>query len=248
MRLLTVPALGALLAFGTVACSSGSDNTAQLNNWAKSICDAAQDPVAQSRTALADTGTVKQGEAPADLQKRLATDLGVLAKTDQQLADAIDKVGAPKVDQGAKLQQDAVTELKQTAQGYLDVQKKLAALPSNDQANFADGLRSVGDQVQRLAQQSTDTLSKLQSGGLATAMAKQPGCKSSGTVGLSSSASASSPASSPTSAPTSAPTPGANSASAPPASPASPAAPSSAPASSPSQPPTQPQSPSPSQS
>ncbi len=92
------------------------------------------------------------------------------AKTDQQLADSIDKVGAPKVDQGARTQQDAVAELKQTAQGYLDIQKKLAGLPSNDQAKFADGLRSVGDQVQRLAQQSTDALNKLQSGDLATAM------------------------------------------------------------------------------
>lgn len=182
-RLLTVPALGTLLAFGAVACSS--DNSAQLNTWAKSVCEAAQDPIAHSRTALADTGAVKQGEAPADLQKRLAADLGALAATDQQLADAIDKAGAPKVDQGAKLQQDAVAELKQTAQGYLDVQKKLTTLPSNDQARFADGLSSVGDQVQRLAQQSTDTLNKLQSGDLATAMAKQPGCKSGGAAGAS---------------------------------------------------------------
>ncbi|AUG78224.1 hypothetical protein CFP65_3428 [Kitasatospora sp. MMS16-BH015] len=175
-RLLTVPALGALLAFGAVAC--GSDNTAQLNSWATSVCGAAQSPIAKSRTALADTGAVKQGEGPADLQKRLATDLGILADTDQKLAEAIDKAGAPKIDQGAKLQQDAVGELKQTAQGYLDVQKKLTTLPSNDQARFADGLRSIGDQVQRLAQQSTDALGKLQSGDLATAMAKQPGCKS----------------------------------------------------------------------
>jgi len=174
-RLLTVPAMGALLAFGAVAC--GGDNTEQLNTWAKSVCEAAQDPITQSQAALADTGKVKQGESPADLQKRLSTDLGALARTNQQLADAIDKAGAPKVDNGAQVQQGAVDELKQTGQGYLDVQKKLNALPNTDQAKFADGLRSVGDQVQRLAQQSTEALNKIQSGDLGTAIAKQPGCK-----------------------------------------------------------------------
>ncbi|WP_441245191.1 small secreted protein [Kitasatospora sp. McL0602] len=193
-RLLTVPALGALLAFGAVAC--GNDNTAQLNTWATTVCETAQGPIAKSQTALADTGAVKQGEGPADLQKRLATDLGILADTDQKLADSIDKAGAPKVDQGAKLQQDAVSELKQTAQGYLDVQKKLTALPSNDQARFADGLRSIGDQVQRLAQQSTDALSKLQSGDLATAMAKQPGCKATPATGSPSAPAGTSPSAS----------------------------------------------------
>jgi len=174
-RLLTVSALGALLAFGAVACSG--DNTEELNGWAKGVCDAAQDPVAKSRTALADTGNVKDGEAPADLQKRLSADLAVLATTNQQLADAVDKAGAPKVDDGGKLQQDAVGELRKAAQGYVDAQKKLEGLPSADQAKFADGLRSVGDQVQQLAQLSTQALNRLQSGELGEAIKKQPGCK-----------------------------------------------------------------------
>ncbi|MGK4581781.1 small secreted protein [Kitasatospora sp. HPMI-4] len=174
-RLLTVSALGVLLAFGAVGC--GGDDSAALDNWAKSVCESAQGPIGKSSDALADTGRVKPGEAPADLQKRLSTDLATLATANQQLADAIDKAGAPKVSDGAKLQQGAVDELKQASQGYLDVQKKLNALPNDDQARFADGLRSVGDQVQRLAQQSTTALKNIQSGDLGTAIGKQPGCK-----------------------------------------------------------------------
>ncbi|WP_189913007.1 small secreted protein [Kitasatospora xanthocidica] len=180
-RLLAVPALGVLLAFGAVGCG-GDDNSKQLESWASSVCGAAKDPIAQAQTALADTGQVKTGEAPADLQKRLSTDIGRLAKTNQDIAAAVDGAGAPKVKDGATLQKDTVDELKKAADGYLEVQKKLDALPNNDQAKFADGLRSVADQVQQLASLSTQAQSKLQRGELGAAMAKQEGCKPSATT------------------------------------------------------------------
>ncbi|GAA5003732.1 hypothetical protein [Kitasatospora paranensis] len=174
-RLLTVPALGALLAFGTVACSS--DNSAALDSWAKGVCEAAKDPITQSRVALADTAKVIPGEAPADLQKRLSGDLAALAKANQGLADAVDKAGAPKSDDGATAEKQAVDELRKASQGYLDVQKKLNALATMDQAKFADGLRSVGDQVQQLAQLSTEGLNRLQTGQVGDAVKRQAGCK-----------------------------------------------------------------------
>ncbi|GAA2232492.1 MULTISPECIES: hypothetical protein [Kitasatospora] len=203
-RLLTVSALGALLAFGAVGCG-GDDNSASLNNWAKNVCDGAQGPIGKSSDALADTGRVKQGEAPVDLQKRLSTDLAVLATANQQLADAINKAGAPKVSDGAKLQQGAVDELKQATQGYLDVQKKLNVLDNADQARFADGLRSIGDQIQRLAQQSTSALKNVQSGDLGVAISKQPGCKAKPGAGAASGGPSGGAAGAPTGAVTGAP-------------------------------------------
>ncbi|MGW1172817.1 hypothetical protein ACWD4P_03755 [Kitasatospora sp. NPDC002543] len=181
-RLLAVPALGVLLAFGAVGCGGDDNNSKQLESWASNVCGAAKDPIAQAQTALADTGQVKTGEAPADLQKRLSTDIGRLAKTNQDIAAAIDTAGAPKVKDGATLQKDTVDELKKAADGYLEVQKKLDALPNDDQAKFADGLRSVADQVQQLASLSTQAQSKLQHGDLGAAMAKQDGCKPSPTT------------------------------------------------------------------
>ncbi|MEU1286451.1 hypothetical protein [Kitasatospora sp. NPDC005856] len=180
-RLLAVPALGVLLAFGAVGCG-GDDNSKQLDSWASNVCGAAKDPITQAQAALADTGQVKTGEAPADLQKRLSTDIGRLAKTNQDIAAAIDGAGAPKVQDGAALQKDTVDELKKAADGYVEVQKKLDALPNTDQAKFADGLRSVADQVQQLASLSTQAQSKLQRGELGAAMAKQEGCKPSPTT------------------------------------------------------------------
>ena len=68
-----------------------------------------RDPVTRSSAALSDTGQVKDGEAPADLQKRLAADLGTLSTSNQQIADAINKAGAPKTDNGAGLQRTPST-------------------------------------------------------------------------------------------------------------------------------------------
>ncbi|MFJ9946638.1 small secreted protein [Kitasatospora sp. NPDC091207] len=174
-RLLAVPALGALLAFGAVGC--GDDNSKQLESWAANVCGAAKDPIAQAQTALADTGQVKTGEVPVDLQKRLSADIGRLAKTNQDIAAAIDAAGAPKVDDGGTLQKDTVAELNKAADGYLDVQKKLDALGNDDRSKFADGLRSISDQLQQLASLSTQAQAKLQRGDLGAAMAKQEGCK-----------------------------------------------------------------------
>ncbi|WP_369183710.1 hypothetical protein [Streptomyces sp. Y1] len=234
-RLLAVPALGVLLAFGAVAC--GDDNSKQLESWATNVCGAAKDPIAQAQAALADTGQVKTGETPADLKKRLSTDIGRLAKTNQDIGAAIDAAGAPKVTDGANLQKDAVAELKKASDGYLDVQKKLDALATDDQSKFSDGLRGISDQLQQLASLSTEAQSKLQRGDLGAAMAKQEGCKpapagssatpsagaSGGASGApatpSAGAAAGTPAPSGTSAPSGTPAPGATGSAAPAAAP-----------------------------
>jgi hypothetical protein len=173
-KLLAVPAAGLLLAFGAVACS---DNSKQLEGWATTVCDAAKDPIAQANAALTDTGRVKQGETPDQLRTRLSGDIAVLGRANQQIAAAVDRAGAPKVDNGAALQAQAVAELGKAATGYQTVQKKVDSLPTGDQAKFADGLKSVGDQVQQLAQLSSSALDRLQTGDLGKAIAKQPGCR-----------------------------------------------------------------------
>ncbi|MGA5702086.1 hypothetical protein [Peterkaempfera bronchialis] len=191
IKLLALPAAGVLLALGATACS---DNTAQLESWAKAVCDAAKNPISQANAALADTGRVKQGESPDQLRKRLSGDIAVLGQANRQIAAAVDAAGAPKIDNGSGLQQQAVDELGRAAAGYQEVQKKVDALPTGDQAKFADGLKSVGDQVQQLAQLSSSAIAKVQTGDLGQAIAKQPGCKTA--AGDSASAPASGPAAS----------------------------------------------------
>ncbi|TQF04642.1 hypothetical protein E6W39_23490 [Kitasatospora acidiphila] len=177
-RVLALPLLGVLLATGAAACTdSSSDNSKALDGWAQQVCDGLRDPVAQSRAALDDTAQVKQNESAADLQKRLSGDLGQLSTSNQQIADAMSKAGAPKIANGAGVQQDAVNELHQASQGFKDVQQKLTALPTNDQGKFADGLKSIGDQAQQLAKLSNTAMTTVQTGDLGKAFARQPGCR-----------------------------------------------------------------------
>ena len=171
----------ALVALGATACSSG--NGAAVDAWANTVCQGMQNPVKQANTALADTGAVKTGESPKALQARLAADFGTLATANTQIAQAVQKAGAPKVTNGAQLQADALSELDQAAGGYTGVQKSVQGLAVNDQAKFAAGLQGVGDQVQRLAELSTSALQKLQTGDLGTALSKQPGCSSESVTG-----------------------------------------------------------------
>ena len=204
---LAIPAV--LLAFGATACSS--DNTKQLDAWAVNLCGGMQSPVEQANAALADTGTVKTGETPAALQTRLAADLGTLATANTQIAQAVQKAGAPDVGNGTKTQASAVTELNQAAAGYTSVQQAVSALPVTDQAKFAAGLKGVGDKVQQLAELSTTALQQLQTGDMGTALSKQSGCK---TAPAAPSAGAPGAASAAPSGPTS-PKPGASSGSQP---------------------------------
>jgi hypothetical protein len=165
----------AALALGLSACG---DAAAQNAGWAKSLCGAAKSPIADSQTALTDTGTVKAGETPKQLRGRMAGDLGNLADANTKLASAVQSAGAPKVDGGDQLQKQAVQELKQTATGFTQVQQKVEQLATDDQAKFAASLKSVSDQVQQLSQRSSSALNSLQAGDLGKAVQAQQGCKS----------------------------------------------------------------------
>ncbi|MEY9848268.1 hypothetical protein [Streptacidiphilus sp. MAP5-3] len=164
-----------VVALGAAACTS-SDNSAQLDSWAKSVCGGISAPILEVQAAQADTGRIIPGESPSALQTRLVDDLGKLAAGNQQIAQAVQAAGAPQTSDGAQTQANAVSELNQAAGGYTKVQATVKELSVDDQAKFAAALKGVSDQVQQLSTQSTTALQKLQSGQLGTALGKQPDC------------------------------------------------------------------------
>ncbi|MBF9070615.1 hypothetical protein [Streptacidiphilus fuscans] len=164
-----------MVALGAAACTS-SDNSAQLDSWAKSVCGGISAPIQEVQAAQADTGKIIPGESPSALQTRLADDLGKLAAGNQQIAQAVQAAGAPQTSDGTQTQASAVSELNETAGGYTKVQATVKELSVDDQAKFAAALKGVSDQVQQLSTQSTTALQKLQSGQLGAALGKQPAC------------------------------------------------------------------------
>ncbi len=85
--------------------------------------------------------------------------------------------GASPVDDGATLQQNAVKQLNGISVGYANLATSIKSLNASDQAKFAQGLKTVSDQLSVLNRNSGDALGKLQAGDIGKAMAKQPGCQ-----------------------------------------------------------------------
>jgi hypothetical protein len=94
------------------------------------------------------------------------------------IGDAVQKAGAPDVDNGAKKQTDAVKELDDIAASYASLQKKVDALDTKDQAKFADGLKDIATSLDKLSTSGNDALKNLEAGDVGKAMAKQASCKS----------------------------------------------------------------------
>ncbi|GAB2572909.1 hypothetical protein GCM10027168_02240 [Streptomyces capparidis] len=177
-KVATALAGAVLAAFALTGCGGGGDdNSGELDAWAKDICASLKTPLDNATRALEDTGVVKDDEKPDELKKRLSQDMGTVAASFEQLADAVDKAGTPPVDDGDKLAKDASGDLRDTAKAYQDLKTKVDELDTKDRADFADGLTGIGEEREALGRRSSDGLTRLQSGELGRAMAEQPGCR-----------------------------------------------------------------------
>lgn len=173
---------GAVLVLALAGCGQ-EDNSEELDAWAKSVCDSVKPQVQGAQRALGDIAQVKPDEKPADLKKRLSTDIDALARSNSELATDIRKAGAPPVDKGDQLHKDAVSDLRASAGSYQGLKKKVDGLDTKDQAKFAEGLRGVGEEIKKLSLRNDQSLDKLQSGDIGRAMAEQQGCKAAASSG-----------------------------------------------------------------
>lgn len=175
-RRLAAALSGAALMFALTACGDGG-RAEKLEAWSKTVCDSVKPQVQGARAALNDIAEVKQGEKPGALKSRLSEDIDALRRSNSELAEDIAAAGAPPVDDGKKLQQDAVKELRGSAKAYGDLKKQVDELDTKDRAQFAEGLEGVGDEIEKLSTRNDKALLKLQSGDVGRSMAKQAGCK-----------------------------------------------------------------------
>ncbi|GAA3778129.1 hypothetical protein GCM10023083_13370 [Streptomyces phyllanthi] len=170
---------GAVLVLALSGCSSSDDNSEKLNSWAKQVCDAVQ-PQTKKITA-ANTAIQKQtadDSAPEDVQKVDSQAFQDISDAYKAMATAVRKAGAPDVENGKKKQQDAVQELNDLSTAYAGLKKKSDDLDTKDQAKFADGLKGVATELEKLSKSGSDALAKLEEGEVGQAMAKQRSCKS----------------------------------------------------------------------
>ncbi|MCW7946662.1 small secreted protein [Streptomyces hygroscopicus] len=183
---------GAVLVLALSACTSNKSGATddKLNSWAKQVCDAVQ-PQAKK---IADASTAIQKETsdnstPEQVQKTDSLAFQNMSDAYKSIGAAVEKAGAPNVSDGATKQKNAVTELNGISTSYADLKKQVDGLDTKDQGKFADGLKGIATQLDKLSKSGNDALRQLEAGDVGKAMTRQESCKSA-------SASASAPATS----------------------------------------------------
>jgi chromosome segregation ATPase len=172
---------GAVLALALTGCSGSgdADKNDALNMWAKQVCDAVQPQAKKIEAAnAAIQAETSDNSAPADVQKTDAQAFQDMSEAYRAIGTAVSKAGVPEVDNGKKKQQDAVRELNDLGASYAALKEQVDKLETKDQAAFADGLKDIATQLDKLSKTGNDALKNLEEGDVGTAMAQQATCKS----------------------------------------------------------------------
>ncbi|MFE6282406.1 small secreted protein [Streptomyces sp. NPDC057877] len=169
---------GAVLVLALTGCS-GDDGNEKLDAWAKEVCDGVQ-PQAK-KIADANAAIQKQtsdNSKPEEVQKTDSQAFEDMSEAYKAIGAAVNKAGAPDVENGEKKQQDAVKELNGISSSYASLQKQVDELETKDQAKFADGLKDIATELETLSKSGNDALKALEEGEVGEAMNRQESCKS----------------------------------------------------------------------
>ncbi|MFE9395190.1 small secreted protein [Streptomyces flavidovirens] len=171
---------GAVLVMALSGCG-GDDSDDKVNDWAKTVCDQVQPQL--KKISDANTSIQRQtadNSKPADVQRTDSRAFQQISDAYKAMGTAVDKAGAPPVDDGETTQREAVKELNDSSAAYAGLKRQVDGLDTKDQAKFADGLKGVADELSKISRSGDQALQKLQSGEVGKAMAKQPGCQKPG--------------------------------------------------------------------
>ncbi|CAL9303587.1 small secreted protein [Streptomyces olindensis] len=167
---------GAVLVLALSGC--GGDDNEKLDSWAKQVCDAVQPQAKKIESAnAAIQKETSDNSTPEDVQKTDAQAFQDMSDAYKAIGAAVNKAGAPDVENGEKKQKDAVTELNSISSSYADLKKQVDALDTKDQGKFADGLKDIATELDKLSKSGNDALRNLEEGEVGQAMARQSSCK-----------------------------------------------------------------------
>ncbi|MGW6393984.1 small secreted protein [Streptomyces sp. NPDC055103] len=166
---------GAVLVLVLSGCSD--DEGDKVGDWAKTFCDQAKPQIQKRANAHQIIISTAADSKPAEIQAADSKAFQDIADADRALAKAVEAAGVPPVENGQKVQQDAIKELNATAVAYEGLKKEVDALDPTNQQKFADGLQDVADGLTKIEKMDQAALAKLEEGELGQAMAKQPGCQ-----------------------------------------------------------------------
>ncbi|WP_257231980.1 small secreted protein [Streptomyces sp. Rer75] len=168
---------GAALVLALSGCGGGDDSDKKANDWAKSVCDEVQPQLKKIQGANASIRAASEEQDSKKLQQTDSKAFQQISESYAALAKAVQKAGAPPVDNGEQTQKQAVKELNATSGAYNDLKTTVDKLDTSDKSKFAEGLKGVADELKKLSDSGDKALQQLQAGKVGTAMSKQPGCQ-----------------------------------------------------------------------
>jgi hypothetical protein len=167
---------GAVLVLALSGC--GGDDNEKLDSWAKDVCDAVQPQAKKIESANASIQKeTSDNSTPEDVQKTDAKAFQDMSDAYKAIGTAVNKAGAPDVENGEQKQKDAVKELNTISSSYASLKKQVDGLDTKDQGKFADGLKDIATELDKLSKSGNDALSNLEEGEVGQAMARQSSCK-----------------------------------------------------------------------
>ena len=168
---------GAVLVLALTGCSS-DDGNEKLDAWAKEVCDAVQ-PQAK-KIAAANAAIQKEtsdNSTPEEVQNADSKAFQDMSDAYKAIGTAVNKAGAPDVENGEQKLTNAVKELNGISASYASLKKQVDALDTEDQAKFADGLKGIATELDKLSKSGNDALNELEEGEVGEAMARQASCR-----------------------------------------------------------------------
>ncbi|WP_110945470.1 small secreted protein [Streptomyces avicenniae] len=175
-RLATALTCAALVV--TLSGCGGDDNREELDAWAQDVCGQIRPQVEKIQDASGAIAEATEGDrSPAEVQEADSAAFQDISDAYAALAEAVDGAGDPPVDDGTRLRDDAVSELRDLSGSYADLKETVDGLDVEDQGEFSQGLRDLADQLELLGQSGDQALQELQTGDLGEAMARQEGCR-----------------------------------------------------------------------
>ncbi|PWJ03106.1 small secreted protein [Streptomyces sp. NWU49] len=168
---------GAVLVLALTGCSS-DDGNEKLDAWAKEVCDAVQ-PQAK-KIAAANAAIQKEtsdNSTPEEVQNADSKAFQDMSDAYKAIGTAVNKAGAPDVENGEQKLTNAVKELNGISASYASLKEQVDALDTEDQAKFADGLKGIATELDKLSKSGNDALNELEEGEVGEAMARQASCK-----------------------------------------------------------------------
>lgn len=170
---------GAVLVLALSGCSSDDGDNKKLDDWAKKVCDTAVQPQTK-KIADANAAIQKQtsdNSSPDDVQKTDSKAFQDISDAYKARSAALKSAGAPPVDDGKKKLDDAVKELDGLSKSYADLKKQIDGLDTKNQADFADGLKKIAEDLDKLSKNENKAQKKLEEGDVGKAMREQDSCK-----------------------------------------------------------------------